>query len=105
MKSNMLEEPLIKLSVIFSWFFSQRFKVQESLGGYLDVIVFVNDVPAVLQAGGVLDYLLGEVGVGKESCKVAKEVTQILCSLCRSFIIYLNKGIVGLFKIPQTVTL
>ena len=53
----------------------------------MDIIVFVNDVPAVLQAGGVLDYLLGKVGVGKESCKVAKEVAKILCPLCRSFII------------------
>ena len=50
-----LEEALIELAAILSGLFLHVFNVQDCLGGDLHIVMLINNIPAVLQLGGVLN--------------------------------------------------
>ena len=47
-KLKKLDETLIELSIILSRLFLHVLNVQESLGGYLHIVMLINNIPAVL---------------------------------------------------------
>ena len=66
-------------SLVFFRTFLDTFKVKKSLSSDIDIVVFLNYVPALLQRVGALD-LGGQVGVREEPCKIVQKIDKSITS-------------------------
>merc|ERR1711954_609421 len=99
----MLEKFLIKLSVIFGRILLQCLKIEKCLLGDLDIVMFVNDVPALLQGFRVFDNLFCQVRVRKKSCKCIKEIFKVFFPYLCCIITYISEPMIYLRRIPGEI--